>query len=501
MSISRSQIPEEIDAFQFGGDPSNPQATDPNAMQSIDTQASQLEEQLKLLDTYRSKYVPDYGAKYQEYFSMLKPFVGERRRASIYDLATELSRGLAAQAASGQAPSIGTGLAYGFNSFSDAEKARRNADEEALRAMQLKAAGMAIEDVKSGEKLYNQLITDTLIKDPTKLGNVEYFVKVGEDGKTIESMQTAYEKDKASIDALLAQGYRRQSKAPETIFTGPGAKDKIEEKIMTDVIDANNQRLEKSKLALANDQNLDKFAYLQSFIPEGGLGKGAVLTGNLKEYLIDLPVVGDLIDEKGIGARQAIKNVQINFTLDIVGPYKGAISNKELDIFQASVASLANERMANDFIIITSKRANQIARDYATAMDKEQLRLNTMWNNGEISAAQVQSGMQEFESKYANSENAKIFNQETMDQLAAAGFTKDDIVDVPAGATQTTKDKIAKKRYIENLMKGGYSEEEAMLEADKVFGGISEFRNYRKEYIDEYNKELAEQDEGFVDLG
>ena len=41
------------------------------------------------------------------------------RRQTIFDLASDLSAGLAAQAASGQAPSIGYGLAAGFNALSD----------------------------------------------------------------------------------------------------------------------------------------------------------------------------------------------------------------------------------------------------------------------------------------------------------------------------------------------------------------------------------------------
>lgn len=494
MTIGRSQIPEEIDAFELGGEV--------GSTESIDQQAQSLEDQLKLLDTYRSRYVPAYENKYQEYFTMLQPFVGERRRPSIYDLATQLSRGLAAQAASGQPPSVGMGLAYGFNNFSEAEEARKSKDEEALKTIQLKAAGMAIEDVKSGEKLFNELLTDQIIKDPSKLGNVEFFVRYGEDGKTIEATETAYQKDKQAIDDLLARGFQLRPTDPTTnIQLNERVQQKVEGEIMSDQWNAIKEDQQKSKLATINDQNLDKFAYLQQFIPESGLGKGAQYTEGLKEYLIDLPIVGDLIDEKGIGARQAIKNVQINFTLDIVGPYKGAISNKELDIFQASVASLANERSANDFILITSKRTNEIAKNYASAMSQKYQELYGDWLNGKINSAEVQNKMQEFRKQFSELEENKIFNEETKNALRQAGFDDRDIVDIPAGASQQTRDKIAKKRYIENLMKAGFSKEEAEIEANNVFQGLGELRSYRQDYINDYNNEISAEDSGFVDLG
>jgi len=61
------------------------------------------------------------------------------RRSNIYDLASDLSAGLAAQAASGQPASIGYGLATGFKLFNDGEKARRDKVEKMKQALVLKA--------------------------------------------------------------------------------------------------------------------------------------------------------------------------------------------------------------------------------------------------------------------------------------------------------------------------------------------------------------------------
>ena len=61
------------------------------------------------------------------------------RRTSIYDLASDISAGLTAQAASGQPASIGYGFAQGFKMFNDAEKARRDKAEQMKQSLVLKA--------------------------------------------------------------------------------------------------------------------------------------------------------------------------------------------------------------------------------------------------------------------------------------------------------------------------------------------------------------------------
>jgi len=61
------------------------------------------------------------------------------RKASIYDLASDISAGLAAQATSGQPASIGYGFAQGFKMFNDGEKARRNKAEQMKQSLVLKA--------------------------------------------------------------------------------------------------------------------------------------------------------------------------------------------------------------------------------------------------------------------------------------------------------------------------------------------------------------------------
>ena len=88
-----------------------------NQPSAIDNQAAALDQQLATLERYKSTITPGYQDSYKRYLEMLAPMPQAPRRASIYDLASNLSKGLTAQAQSGQPPSIGGGLAAGFNSF------------------------------------------------------------------------------------------------------------------------------------------------------------------------------------------------------------------------------------------------------------------------------------------------------------------------------------------------------------------------------------------------
>jgi len=81
------------------------------------------------------------------------------RRANIYDLASDLSAGLAAQAASGQPASIGYGLAAGFNKFSDAAALRRQKTDEMKQSIRLKAYEM-VESARKEQVEFRKLAAE-----------------------------------------------------------------------------------------------------------------------------------------------------------------------------------------------------------------------------------------------------------------------------------------------------------------------------------------------------
>jgi hypothetical protein len=459
-------------------------------MDETSTGLSDLEKEIEFLEKNKSKFSPDFSKSYETYMGMLEPLGQSQRGASIYDLATSLSKGLTAQAASGQPASIGMGFAMGFNNFSDYEKARRQAQLERMEKMKMQAATMAIDDVREGDKLYNQLITQRLIKDPSKLGKVIQYNKYDTDGRTVIATETASEKDKPAIDALLKDGYRKIEEKSGNVFNiGEQGPDKVENQFVLDAHNTVKESEEKAAASIDNDQNLDKFTFLQNQIPESGFGKGANLVGEIQEYVVDIPIVGEYFaDQKTISARQALKNTQIGFVLGIVGPYKGAISNKELSIFQASVAGLANEAEANKFILVTGARANQIARNKAEAERIEYTKHYGQWKRGEIDGSELTSRMNTWRKEWARDDNPEsmIFTPEVLEQL---GKTKDQL---------PKNDREAREFYARDLINQGVPEQEAKRLAREMFVNIDDFTTFYDEYQSDYNSKLAADGEVIV---
>lgn len=456
---------------------------------------SDLEKEIAFLEANKDRFTPDFKKSYQTYVDMLEPLGQQQRGPSIFDLATNLSKGLTAQAATGQAPSIGMGFAMGFNSFSDYERARQQAQLERMEKIKMQAASMAIDDVREGDKLYNSLITQRLIKDPSKLGKVVEYRKYDVDGKTILATDTAYEKDKPAIDALLADGYRRVEEKDGNVFNiGEQGPQKVENLFVTDAHNEVRKSEEKANASIDNDQNLAKFSYLQDQIPETGFGKGANLVGEVKEFIVDIPIVGEYFaDQTEVSARQALKNTQIGFVLGIVGPYKGAISNKELAIFQASVAGLANEKDANQFILVTGKRANEIARAKAKAEREEYTRLYSLWKDKKINGSELTAGMNEWRQNWARDDNPEsmIFTEEV---LAELNLKREDLPEVTDPNSQSAINAAAKRMYYRDLINQGVSEAEAKALTAEMFQNINDFTTYYNGYVDDYNKKLAGDD-------
>ena len=497
MAIGRPQMEEQIKGYADAGavDKTDPFADDSNPP-SINPQMDYVRQQMDMLKTYRPQIVPDYTEAYSRYLNILEPLTERSPKPSIYDLASSLSKGLTAQAQSSAPPSIGFGLAAGFNDFSDYTRARRQADFDQLQSLKMQAGTLAIQDVQAGEKLYQSLITQNVLRDPDKMGEGVRYVKYGDDGKQ-EAIKVIGAKDLITQQRYLEMGYQpiANPKAPSSVIDMTGRIGvKLEERTWTGLDERVQEADLKADAAILNNQSLGKFNYLQDQIDPSEFGRGAALVGGLKEYLIDIPIVGDYISSTNVAARQALKNTQMGFVLEIVGPYKGAISNKELDVFQQSVASIANEKEANKFILITSKRANDVAMAYSKAINDKYRDLYNQVIAEEITGADASALMRDFINEWGadNNPNSMIFTPEVRAELSAAGFADTTIV---KGDSNLARRQNAKTNYNAQLVNqyklyqaegdpdfAGLTEQQikdkAKQDTDILFGGIDDFSTY-----------------------
>jgi len=98
MAISRAQIPEQIDIFNEGG-------------------AAETDSYTTLYNDIVSQYQPDYDASYDKYVQRLSQYAPEKPKMSIFEVASEIGRGLLSTPNTGVGSTY-KGLGAGFDNVS-----------------------------------------------------------------------------------------------------------------------------------------------------------------------------------------------------------------------------------------------------------------------------------------------------------------------------------------------------------------------------------------------
>ncbi len=174
MTISRSQIFESID-MSNGGDPITEQ----------NNRIQQLADELRgRVDAF------DFDTQQQEYVDRLSQFAPQPDKFDVFDLATSISQGLAAQQQGAGPDSIGQGLAMGFNIASADMRERDRMMEQARREIGLQAAKLAMSDEKEASDFLDKALFELAkqsgtagAKDTADISNFEFYQSLDEDGK------------------------------------------------------------------------------------------------------------------------------------------------------------------------------------------------------------------------------------------------------------------------------------------------------------------------------
>ena len=163
MSMSRAQMEEQIKGFSTAGAVS---IFDSPAYQDYEETLSQIRER----DRTAADDVTTRVQELQKIFQSTQP-----RRKNIYDLATALSKGIAANAENRASP-LGYGLAAGFNLFSDAAAETREEKRKLEQELGM-LAYKQLEQERKDEAEVDQLLAEQkldLLLEQMKLGGA-YF--------------------------------------------------------------------------------------------------------------------------------------------------------------------------------------------------------------------------------------------------------------------------------------------------------------------------------------
>ena len=123
MAITRAQIPEQIDIFEEGGAAESDQYT----------------------DLYNRLSQTDFDASYDKYMQRLSQFAPDQPKMSIFEVASQLGRGLLSTPNTGVGSTY-QGLGVGFDNISQQIKAEEEMYEKQNREIAMMATQMAMQN-------------------------------------------------------------------------------------------------------------------------------------------------------------------------------------------------------------------------------------------------------------------------------------------------------------------------------------------------------------------
>ena len=323
MAIGRPQIPAEIDAFATGGivTPSNDQFSQLGAMMM-------------------NRYQP-FEQNVQKYQQRLSPYAYQAPRMNIYDLASELGAGLLSTPNTGGASAF-TGLGVGFTRASERMKADRIAKEKSVREMGMMAAQLAMQDEQKANEFLNQ-ITLKMMGDSNKdvKSNTLSYI----DPATNERVERTFDTTDPFYKTILRDPVKYEAaevKTPLVDMSNQGDQyKKLNDLTAGQIVDRQKKWAEDAEASYAI---LDKAQYARKVamdLGEDNFGQLQMWSMGLKNIAVGLGMDG-LVNEEDLANQQLVNQIGTGFMMSLVGQTKGAISNKEMELFAKASPGLGS---------------------------------------------------------------------------------------------------------------------------------------------------------------
>ena len=319
MAITRAQIPEQIDAFQEGGG-AETNTTDPTT---------------DLISSLREQFATDFDTSFEKYQQRLAPFAYQSPKMNIFDVASELGAGLLSTPNVG-GNSLYVGLGAGFDTVSQRARKQKEENQKAREAVAMQAAQLALQD----EAKANDFLQDAslkLIDQANKRGDILTFEYKDANGQTIRKSVRDNIANDDIIQDLINKG-AVPIKAPGTVInmkTGVEYTERDKEAVKLGY-DLEKQLAEDAEAAYGIRDNVDYAMEIADKLGPDGFGPTQSFSFGIRKIITDLEF-GDALSKEKLGNQQVLNQLGMGFTMAIVSQTKGAISNREMELFiQAS---------------------------------------------------------------------------------------------------------------------------------------------------------------------
>jgi len=329
---------------------------------------SEIERLQKLLGT--DKTYEERVAGYTERLADLEP---PRERKTIYDVASDLARGMATQD-----PRAGAfrALGAGFMNVSDQLRAERRERQKTKQALAMKAAELAMDDERRAQEYLTKYSIELLKnQDPgdVKLVRLEYD-EVDDAGQpTGRRIQRTFDKvtDSSQIRELLSRRNAMEVSIEPVPPGAPAPETELDKLRAKELAKRMTELGTNADLASAALDNIQQGKILAERIGPEGFGKGQEATMPLRQLVASF--APDFIDTERLSAQEALQQVTVAFTLANTAKTKGAISDSEMRLFREASPYLGQTyegfMMALDLQRRAAEKVLQFNREYNEYMD------------------------------------------------------------------------------------------------------------------------------------
>ena len=461
MTISRENIPQQM-FYEEGG-----------AANSTDIGLQELASLIKQKQ--------DFGANKAKYEERLGGMIEPQQPMDIYEAASQLGKGLLQTPNTGGASAY-TGLAAGFNNIVDESRRREETARQERQQVAMKAMELAMTDEREAEKYLYEMSSKLIEKANADVDyiTVEY---TDVNGKT----QVTREPDTPAGNEIINDLIKTKN---GTIIEPEKRSKEIEDNIsLTD--EAAAKAYEKSAIFQQEAANSakpirDKVSYARDLVNRVGaeaFGPTQSAFLKAKELAVDLGLEKYFdVDPSVVGVQKAIRQLSMDFTMGIVSQTKGAISNKEMQLFQNASPGLGSTYEGFQEQLKLLDRYAKRKMDFYAAWTKESSRLEKTEG---VDPSELNSRLAAWENQWYD--DNPFFSQDETDRLNAAVEENKRTQEAIDFNADEFKEKFSIKKY--------QKENPQIKKDDLTLAGINnekiaEYNKFVKKYPDATPKDL-----------
>jgi len=421
MSISRSQMEEQIRGFAPGGlatteeEDMTASVPAPGAPDPINSEIAMLQQLMASRPSYDESV-----AKYQERLAATQM---PSEPPSFYQLMSDLGAAISAAPAD-----LGafTAMAGGFKTFSD--RMRSNAAEERKyrQKIALEAAKMAMEDERKAEEKLRDFAMEAYLNaakeadDPVDTITLQYD-EVDADGKfTGKRIQRSF--DRTTQRKQIATILRTQNGIDVEALPDDPGETEGDKAAWKDLIAEGTRINDAATKAYGKQDTIFNAKAIASQLGPEGFGRGQEFLVGFRGFLADV-APWTMSDEEfsKLSRQEALAALTIDFTMANVAATKGAVSDKEMALFKSAAPFLGQTYEGFMLALQIQEQAAVKQTEYADKYNAEYEKFTA--NNPKATGRQAKAHMDRWSREWQRGEQSRFLSEQQIEQIKA--FEKD----------------------------------------------------------------------------